>query len=695
MLFSYREVALRHLCIIAYLFVILILVFLIIREKKEDAPAFSLSDVATTSGRDPAVVSISGKGFHPGIQIVSARSFVNENAFLWKSLSNVRTRSLDVENNLALVTCSDNKLVSLRLDGNKPPTFLGSIDLPSPVKKILIVGDQALVATQRHAGIYLVSLKDPEALEIIANYQMSGLVADLVADRKMVYFADTFRGLGRIDLAADNPVPEIVEPMDSPWKIDLQGDKLVVATVKGKVRLFNISQAGELLEAGRFDSHLNVRGVAFVNDSLVITLADNSLRVYGLSLWPRLENPSTLALPGHPLLLESVPGQASVVVSLVSGGMVLVDIADPEIPVVIGRLLMPKTFLGMALYSENLLTVGRDGLEMFSLDKISGGGQVLLANEVLIDLEDYKLQAWHQQIYGLGNNRLVRFDGKLLSPIHSPEHFLAIVEEDVVNILEPDRDGTLRRVGSLDLPGVARDVLATDNVLYVLHQAGLSIFTGSRADELVVAGGLSFSGEPKQLEMLDSGPLLVLTRDNGVLVMDPTDPLKPRLVTSIVQPEHLRSINVAHDVLADGRRVYVAQGEGGIHVFDMSSPSQPKLTQVIPIAGSARRMALLDDLLLVADASKGLFMIDVSDNTKALPVGSLATPLRIDQLAVLDNGLLVSSHPGGTMRLPLPERIKGIKTTRGEMTLELEKVEEGQYLYLYDDKGSQQVQVRM
>jgi hypothetical protein len=74
----------------------------------------------------------------------------------------------------------------------------------------------------------------------------------------------------------------------------------------------------------------------------------------------------------------------------------------------------------------------------------------------------------------------------------------------------------------------------------------------------------------------------------------------------------------------------------------------------------------------------------------------LPTPLRIDQLAVVNDGLIASSHPGGTMKLPLPQRIKSLQIVNdGEMRVAVETVKKGQYAYLYDAKMSAQTEINI
>ncbi|MCK4507387.1 MAG: hypothetical protein KAU27_02525, partial [Desulfuromonadales bacterium] len=667
---------------------------LIIREHQGGKPLFSLSHVSAEKDEKPAVVSIYGTGFHPGIRAVMAENLVNEEALLWQQLIGVSAKSVDVKNDLALVTCYGKKLVTIRFHKDQRPEILGSLEMPGPVKHFKIVGDQALVGMQRHAGFYLVDLQDPEVLKLGRHFPVSGLATSMVVDQDMVYFTDLYQGVGRIDLSAENPALEMLASIKSPWRIALQDNRLVVGTLKGRVYLFDITRDGQLLEAGRLDYPVNVRGLAFVDERLAVTLADDRLLLLNLSTWPRLNNPVQLTLPGSPLLLERIPGRASLAVSLIAGGMAMIDVSQPGVPRLSGYLKKPKTFLGMKLQSESFWGVSRDGLEIFSLEKIAGKEYSLLATEAMINQERYKLHSWNDHVYGYRKNYLVDFGKKAITETHSASRFMAIAGEVGVSIFEQRENNQVQRVGSLVSMEGARDALFRGGYLYIVHQDGLRILSGSRPEELVVTSDLQLSGRPWQLDLLDSGYLLITTRYEGFLVVDVNNPQQPVQVASMTSPKHLQSINTIQDILVDGQRAYISQGAGGVQVVDMSSPSRPQLMQIIDTPGQAKRMILYDDLLLVADGEKGFFMIDVKDPDGALPIGTVPTPLRIDHLAVVNDGLIASSHPGGTMKLPLPQRMKNLQMVNGgEMRVDVEVVKKGEYAYLYDVKVSRQMEI--
>lgn len=691
---SKRNILLRHPLILLYVLVLLLLAVLSASLEQRDDTPFSLSHSVVVDGPAPATLAIYGNAFHADLRGVLVKNLVNEKALLWHQLVEVPCRGVAVKGRLALASCYGNKLISLDLHQSGALQFLGSIDLPDTINQVKIVGNQALVGMKRHAGLSLVDLKDPEALQLGTHFPMTGLVSSLVAGQGSVYFTNPSEGIDRIDLSVKDPSPEKMVPLKFIWRIALQDKKLVVGSLKGRVHLFDVSASGQLVEVGNIEYPSNIRGVALTKEVLAVALVDGTLDVFNLSSWPNLSEPVQLKLPGRPWQLESHPDQEIIVVSFAAGGLGLVDVSRTEMPTFVGHLKLPRTFMGMALQSEVVYGASHNGLEAFSLDEIKNGKLSMLATEATIEPISYELRTWNGHVYGYNNMTLVDFGKKASRDIDSMNQFLAVANRKGISLFERHEDGQPQRFASLLLAEGSMAAKFRDNYLYVIHSGGLKIFSGVRLEKLIMISELKLSGRLTHFEILDSGYLLVTTINEGVLVVDVSDPQQPVQAARLALPRHLQKNFTGQDVLVDGQRAYISQGEGGVHVVDMSVPSQPELIQIIDTPGFARNMALYDNLLLVADGTEGIFMIDVKDRNVALPIGSLPVPLRVMQIAVTEYGLLVSGSQGGTMKLPLPQRVQNLRViSKGEVHVDVEKVEKGQYLYLYDERISGQVKV--
>lgn len=691
---DYRP-SMKHLILLAYFLILISLLLLLAREIKLEQPPFSLSnsaEVQIPSGS--SLVSIPGNAFQSGIKGLSARTLVNEEALLWRQLVDIPSYNLAVKDDLLLVSCSSyGKVVSIGLDDNGKPSLRGSLQLPAGVTQLDIVGSRAIVGLHRHNGYALIDLENPSELKLLSHKKKTGLISDMSVAGDMVYFADLYSGVGRIDMSQNDAPHESLFALDSPWRIDHFDDKLAVGTLKGEVRLYDIDMDGALQEVKTLFFPTNVRGVAFTEGSLSVAIADGTLSVYDLSKWPDLTPAGQLSLPGSPLMLGRIPGAERVLVNMVAGGLAAVDVSSPVAPSFSGHHRVAQTFWGVAASSDKVFGVSRKGLEAFSVDLIENGADAMLAIEALLAKEAYKLKEWHGQVVAYDGNSISSLAGSPLSNT-SDSRYLPFIEKDHINIFEQQQDHSFQRVGaSLEVAGVTASEFYQDR-LYVLHRKGLSVLAVDKVDDMRPLGELALPGLPRKFAFTPSGIMIVATRNAGTHIVDIGRPERPVLLATVAPLKHMVPVNVAHDVFVKGDLAFVSYGTGGVHVIDVSRPEQPELVQIVRTPGLAKDMGFYDGLLLVADGLEGLYIIDTDFEGSVLPVGSLQMPLRIDDMAIAGEELIVSNHPGGTMSLPLPERLASVNVVReDEVRVALDKVAAGQYVYLYDERNSGKVKV--
>ena len=192
----------------------------------------------------------------------------------------------------------------------------------------------------------------------------------MVSGKNSFYFAGNRAGVLRLNLDAENPVPEKLVDMDSPWRMAIDGNRLVVGTLKGVLALFEIDKTGRLVEVGRFDFPSQVRGMAFTEAALTVVFDDGDLSVYNLSSWPKLIPAGRLHLPVQPMEIKPVPGRESVVVSLIGSGLGLVDVSQQRTPRLAGWFKVPKTYKSLNVASEMILGTSLEGLDAISIEKI-------------------------------------------------------------------------------------------------------------------------------------------------------------------------------------------------------------------------------------------------------------------------------------------------------------------------------------
>lgn len=690
-----HKLSIKHLLFLAWSLAVLLLVALLVDESWHDEQQFMVRHAAAKAAPGDAVeLTLQGENFHPGIKGVLAANLGNEQARLWQLLPAIPTRNVALRQGLALVSCYGRRLVSFGLQAGEPPQLRGSLELPDIVNQIEMVGELALVALTKHAGLALVDLQEPDELRLLAHYPLDGLVTSMVARRGSIYYADLFQGVGRLDLTAQEPFPEALVALESPWSLALQGERLAVGSLKEGVHLFDIDRDGRLARVGTLAAAGDLRGVALTDEVLAVAFADGTLQVYDVAAWPSLGEPHSLLLPGRPFQLEPVPGRARLAVSLSSGGVVLVDIDRPAAPRLGNHFKTPATFLGMQLRAGELWAATREGLEVFALDAIESEWRDPLPTEARLDREQLKLQGWNGRIYGLRGRLPVDLGAAAGLQGAPPNRPMALPDGAGVNFYGQAEPGRLEKLGVLPMVGGAADALWRDDTLYVLSQKGLRVFSGASAEQLIMIGELVLSERGGRLATLASGHLLVANAQAGLEVVDVSDPRRPLSVGRLAPQEHLQPSGYTYGLLVDGDRAFVSQGSGGVQVIDVRNPAQPRLRQLIRTPGVAKSMAFHEGLLLVSDTSQGIFLIDASDRKDARPLGSWPLPVRIEQLAVAGDRLIVSNHLTGTWQLPLPQRLRNLEVVDNEeLRVRAEGFATAQYVYLYDGQTVAQTRV--
>jgi hypothetical protein len=677
---------------LVYLLMIVLVVALLVREEGFNTSPFLFTNSRLLDDLDAKTLIVEGENLHSGIKGVLAKTLINEDALLWHQFTDVPLRVFDVRGKRVLFSYRGGKLVSGAFPEKAKVKLQGAFSVAGDVLKLKIIDSKALVGLTRGKGLSLVDMSDPENLKLMSHYPLEGIVSSMVTAKNSFYFTGYKSGVLRLDLDAENPVPEKLVDMDSPWCLAIDGKRVAVGTLKGVVALFEIDKTGRLVEVGRLDFPGQVRGVAFTEGALTIVFDDSHLSVYSLSTWPKLIRSGRLRLPAQSMDVKPVPGQERVVVSLVRAGLGLVDVSQQKTPELDGWFKVPKTYRGFNVEPEMILGTSIEGLDAISIEKLEAGGMSKLASEAMVDGFSYRLRSWHQHIYGVDSQGVAKVLAR--APNESPvsEAYLPIVDKQGVRLYKKAEDGQLVSVGSVAIKEGALSARLHKDYLYVAYREGLRVFQVKGPDELIVVGDLSISGLVLRFEILGSGTVMVATKHQGVLIVDISDPTQPTQTSRLTLPHNLEG-SVVRGILVDGQRAYLSQGTSGVNVVDISAPQHPEVLQLLDTPGFASTMALHDDLLFVADAQKGLFIIDAKGLERALPVGSLRVPIRISELAVAADGLLASSlNRGGTIKLPLPQRLQGLRqVSDSEVRIDLPVAEKGHYVYLYDGATSERV----
>lgn len=654
--------------------------------------------VSAGVGGQQALV-FSGEGLHEHVRGLYFASDVEEEPFLWKTLQGVPVRELAVSGNFALAACFQNKLISLDISLSTQPVIADSIEMPESIKHVVFENNRALVGMKNGGGLAVVDIDDTGGLMIVHHFPMTGAIVKMVADGQFVYYLDYEQGVGVIDLAADSPEPRLVANAHKPWLLAVGEGKLAVASIAGEVALFDQGSDGLLQKAGTLTlqpaDRGGVRGLAFTSGTLTFALKGRGLKSFSTADWPRLVRFFDLELPGEPYVLKRVPGLESLLVSMVAGGIAKIDILLSGEGVLKGHLPLPTTLLAMAVKEKTLYASGQTnygGIFAFHIDDIE---KKYYDSATYVDQEYHSLLSWNGRLYGYRRDRtLFAYDSEGVAPDATHGRYLLAYDDDGAAIYELGADAEPVRRGSVVMQGKARGALQVDGAWFVLHENGIKAYAGDDFRGIVEVAELEIAGRPTCMSVLRPGVLLVSTHE-GIMTLDVSDPAAISVIAETTLPMHLSSQTVSHSIVVVGDVVYVTEGNGGVYVLDISRPEKPELIQIVDTPGKARKMLAHDNLLYVADSDKGVFLIDITDKKKALPIGSLPMPLSVESIALVDDGLIVSSYPAGTVKMPLPRLIDSLELrSENEMYGRVDSFKSKGYAYLYDDSAYRRVPVK-
>jgi hypothetical protein len=258
-------------------------------------------------------------------------------------------------------------------------------------------------------------------------------------------------------------------------------------------------------------------------------------------------------------------------------GLAIVDVANPGAPQVLGVATMPGCAVDVDA-SGALAYVANDAIGLVIVDASDPGAPV---------------------IRGIEN-----MPGKAVGVAAPDADPLAVVADEtlgvrMVNVADPDAPFLIRSVA---VPGVAQAVAYEDGVVAVAAQlAGLVMIAPAPGGAVVGQLGTP-GGEALGVAMKDR-TAFVAGASGGVIVADVSEPASPKLINSLGAAPYVRDVAVA------AGRLVTADEQAGARVVEIGRPMEPPLDTPAGI-DDARALAPLGDLLVVADASHGLWIVD-------------------------------------------------------------------------------------
>lgn len=160
--------------------------------------------------------------------------------------------------------------------------------------------------------------------------------------------------------------------------------------------------------------------------------------------------------------------------------------------------------------------------------------------------------------------------------------------------------------------------------------------------------GLYFADDNVQGLQIVGNLAFLADGEVGLDIVDISDPDNPILVGNYDTPGEANKVDVVNNI------AYVASGTGGLQIIDISTPDNPTLlgsnplTVLFGISGLGRGVEVVGDTAFVAAATVGLDIIDVSDPANPTILSNISNPdfAWANNVTVEGNTAFIS-HTGG------------------------------------------------
>lgn len=397
----------------------------------------------------------------------------------------------------------------------------------------------------------------------------------------------------------------------------------------------------------------------------------------------------TLPLPTNDIVIA---GQRAALVGV--GGFTLLDLADPDIPVVLGRLALGLTPSGVALREPYAYVVGRDRL--FIIDVTAGRQPTLLTR--------YQLAARLEGVTIAGGTLYITASCGLYSvDVSDPRHprqqaLLAGNSADGAPVLSGDRlyfgsDGQVQIVDVRDpaapqvlakaaAPTWVSELAVTRGYLYVANgNQGVRVFDASQLDQLVALGQYSTGGLTLDVAV-QAGYLYLIDLDEGLRIIHAADPANlheeggftplgtaRRIASTLTDAyvmagwnralhrldcadpttvqqvaAHISTASIYDFALAD-HYLYLITTDG-LLIIDIATRDQPVLVGRYP-RGEPSHIAIAGHTIYLSDENATLWVVDITDPVHPLAVDQYPALGYVDGMTVVDGRAYVPAFQGG------------------------------------------------
>lgn len=541
----------------------------------------------------------------------------------WQVNGIATAQKVIVELNQAYVVDADWRLHVLNINQPQNAQVLQSFPIGVPVNDLKISGRIAYIATEG-SGLVLLNLYAPPENAVIGTYSNMRSVQSVSVQGAFAYISGGIAGIHAIEIS-------------TPWEIVKVGEFRQVET--GEVRPQRPGEADDSKPGGdSIYAGIEAGPILLVGDALYYSDGLDGLRVLHPEQVVDVQNPDTFGAIG----LEQ--GWVEDVAIVNQKG----DQGDVD----------GKTYAYLAGGDRGLwiIDVTNKGApeDIPFLDSAEGDGfnRLLGYANAVAAYGDYAYVAYKTrgiQIFQVSDPE----HPTALTPIglDGETHDLAIIDDqhlfvaagsNGLRIIDVEQKVLTSVIGAEDTPGNAVGVFVLDHHAYIADSgSGLQIVNVLDLQKPTLIASGDTPGEARGVTVTKyrtapDSPLklyaYVADGSGGVAIFEVTNPQEPRAVKTI------ESVEFVQDVAIQDGRLYVSERSEGLVIFDLGDPENPVRMGVVDTPGKASRVTVEGEYAYIADHNRGLRIINIANSLDPREYGFFDLPTQVKDLVIAGNG---------------------------------------------------------
>lgn len=424
----------------------------------------------------------------------------------------------------------------------------------SPVHDAVISGNYAILAGGGSILVYDLSV--PGTPPLVESVSLANRVFGLARVADQLYAADYSDGMWVLNAASPLSLQELGEWTDTATNRWLEEFAVVPGYAYigdwNEISIVDATDPSSPNLSGIWDFVDHATGMYSSGDDLFMSGWGKGISRWDISspAMPAKETECLSPGMGYEMVISGQYGfQANGI-----GGLQVLDLSDPETPTVVGSFDTEHEATGIALSGQHaFMIVDTEGLKVYD---ISVPATPTLVAEAPLP----------------GLLRRIKIQGN---------YAYATAGDSGLIILDISDPGSPQRVSSIDVPGYVYNVAVDDGHAFVSSSmSGLHVVDVSDPSAPAVVG--SYINNDYNRAVVVSGDHVYLQYGGnlspyrGVLgVFDVSNPSNPVLITSLPEDQVGLREAVSADVI--GSQLHVSGRSSGLKVFDISTPTSPRL----------------------------------------------------------------------------------------------------------------------